>query len=68
VFLIHTDARVRDGEGLVGFVEFEVDAWRVDAIADDGLVLGVDEAEVSTLSSASEELEMISRRKISGCE
>ncbi len=49
VFLVHADAGVGDGEGLVGFVEFEVDARRVDAIADEGLVPVVGEGEVAQL-------------------
>jgi hypothetical protein len=49
VFLVHADAGVGDGEGLVGFVKFEVDARRVDAIADEGLVPVVGEAEVAEL-------------------
>ena len=49
VFLVHADAGVGDGEGLVGFVEFEVDARRVDAIADESLVLLVGEGEVAQL-------------------
>jgi hypothetical protein len=47
VFLVHADAGVGDGEGLVGFVEFEVDARRVDAIADEGLIGVVGEGEVA---------------------
>ena len=38
VFLVHADAGVGDGEGLVGFVEFEVDA-RDRCVADERLVL-----------------------------
>ena len=38
VFLVHADAGVGDGEGLVGFVELEVDARRIDAVADERLV------------------------------
>ena len=49
VFLVHADAGVGDGEGLLGFVEFEVDARRVDAIADERLVLLVGEGEVAQL-------------------
>jgi hypothetical protein len=49
VFLAHADAGIRDGESLVGFVEFEVDTGRVDAIADERLVLIVGEAEVAQL-------------------
>ena len=28
IFLVHADAGVGDGQGLVGFVEFEIDARR----------------------------------------
>ena len=42
IFLVHADAGVGDGEGLLGFVELEVDARRVDAVADERLVLVVD--------------------------
>ena len=49
VFLVHADAGVGDGEGLVGFVKFEVDARRVDAIADESFVLIVGEGEVAQL-------------------
>jgi hypothetical protein len=49
VFLVHADAGVGDGEGLVGFVEFEVDARRVDAVADEDLVGFLGEGEVAKL-------------------
>ena len=49
VFLVHADAGVGDGEGLVGFVELEVDARRVDAVADERFVPVVDEGEVTEL-------------------
>ena len=49
VFLVHADAGVGDGEGLLLFVELEVDARRIDAVADERLVLVVDEGEVTQL-------------------
>jgi hypothetical protein len=49
-------------------IELEVDARRVDAVADESLVRVVGKGEVASLSSASEELKMSSRIKISGCE
>ena len=49
VLLVHADAGVGDGEGLLLFVEFEVDARRVDAAAGESLVLVVDEGEVAEL-------------------
>ena len=47
VFLVHADAGVRDGDGLGVFVEFEVDARGINAIADEGLVGVVGEGEVA---------------------
>ena len=49
VFLVHADAGIGDGEGLVSFVELEVDARRIDAIADESLVLLVGESKVAQL-------------------
>ena len=47
VFLAHAGAG--DDEGLVGFVEFKVDARRIDAISNERPVLLVGEAEVAQL-------------------
>ena len=49
VFLAHADAGVGDGESLIGFVKFEVDAGRLNAVADESLVSVVGKAEVAQL-------------------
>ncbi len=48
-FLVHANPGVGDGEGLRGLIEREVDARRIDAIADERLVLVFGEREVTKL-------------------
>jgi hypothetical protein len=47
--VVHADARVGDGEDLLLFIKFEVDAWRIDAIADERFVFVVDKGRVAEL-------------------
>lgn len=47
VFFVHADAGIRDGESLVSFVKFEVNARRVDAIADKSLVFLIGDGKVA---------------------
>jgi hypothetical protein len=47
VFLVHADAGVGDGEGLLLFVEFEVDARRIDVVADERFVFVVNEGKMT---------------------
>ena len=47
VFLVHADPSVGDGDGFGVFVELEVDARGIDAVADEGLVGVVGEGEVA---------------------
>lgn len=47
--MVHADAGVGDGDGLVLFVEREVDARAIDAVADQRLVGGVGDGEVAEL-------------------
>ena len=47
IFLVHADSGVRDSDGLRLFIELEVDARGIDAVADQGLVGVVGEDEVA---------------------
>ena len=49
VFLVHPDAGIGDGEGLLLFIKLKVDARQINAVADERLVLVVDESEMTQL-------------------